>query len=75
MFSLAKGKLFRVNSDGSDGELFQTKNTTFTIGTSPFSDCCVSDATSDAATHLAFEISRDDLGRVSTNAFATNFDW
>lgn len=66
MFSLAKGKLIRVNSDGSDGELFQTKNSTFTIGTSPFSNCCVSDS----STHLAFEISKDDLGRVSTIAFA-----
>lgn len=69
MFSLAKGKLIRVNSDGSDGKPFQTKNSTFTIGTSPFSDCCVSDSSSDAATHLAFEISRDDLGRVSTYAW------
>lgn len=68
MFSLANGKLIRINSDGSDGEPIQTKNPSLTIGTSMLSDCCVSDTTTDPTTHLAYEISKDELGRVSTAA-------
>lgn len=71
MFSLANGKLIRINSDGSDGEPIQTKNSSLTIGTSILSDYCVSD-TSEPSTHLAYEISTDNLGRVSTAALVKN---
>lgn len=70
MFSLADGKLIPMKSDGTDGEPLQTKNSSLTIGTSVLSDWCVSESISDPTTRLAYEISKDNLGRVSTAAFA-----
>lgn len=66
MFSLANGKLIRINSDGSEAEPIQTKNSSLSIGTSVLSDCCISNSTLDPTTTLAYEISTDNFGRVST---------
>lgn len=70
MFSLAKGKLIRLNSDDTDGEFYRTKSSKLTIGTSLASDCPVGDPSADPTAHLAYEICTDEFGRVSTAVFS-----
>lgn len=62
MFSLANGKLFQINADGTEGEPFQTTKSFATIGTTTQSDCRIDTA---AAGHFVFEIYKDDFGNVS----------
>lgn len=65
MFSLEKGKLVRLNSDGSNGEVVvQTKRPTITFGTSVLCDYIIENADKKYP-ELSYEIATDNYGRVS----------
>lgn len=62
MFSL-KGRLIKLNDDGSDGEIIQTRKSMLQIGNAPHYDYILN-ANDNEETLV--EISTDNLGRVST---------
>lgn len=64
MFSLANGKLVRLNADGTEGDIVQTEKSSLTVGASAQSDYCVDE--SELAGQLAFKIYLSVFGNVST---------
>lgn len=65
MFSLHDAQLIRLNSDGSDAEVMRTKRPTITFGTTVLCDYLIKNESSELP-ELAYEISKDKLGRVSS---------
>lgn len=63
MFSLLNGKLVRINKNGSDGEIYRSKNTSMLFGTSILDDYRIKDI--DSSTNVSLEIFTDEYGRVS----------
>lgn len=72
MFSLRNAQLIRLNSDGSDAEAFRTKRPSITFGTSVLCDYLIKNESSELP-ELAYEISKDKLGRVSWITFSYQF--
>lgn len=62
MFPLDGGRLIRLNKDGTNGEVVQTKKSKITFGTSIVHDHHIKDV--DPANEVTCEISTDDFGRV-----------
>lgn len=63
MFPLSNGRLIRINKDGTNGEITQSKKSTLIFGSSPIYDHHVIDL--DPSKDICCEISTDEYGRVS----------
>lgn len=63
MFPLSNGRLIRLNKDGTDGEIIQSRNPTMVFGTNILYDHHIKDV--NPATEVSCEISTDALGRVN----------
>lgn len=63
MFPLDGGRLIRLNKDGTNGEIIQTKKPKITFGTSIVDDYQIKDV-DPAIKQVTCEISTDDYGRV-----------
>lgn len=61
MFNLTNGKLIKLNDDGTDGEIIQTKLTKLQIGSKLCYDYVILNSDHD----IFCEISTDSFGRVS----------
>ncbi|XP_055323513.1 mucin-2-like [Sitodiplosis mosellana] len=71
MFPLSsKGRLIRLNKDGTNGEIIQSNKTKMVFGTSIFDDHHIKDV--NPANQVSCEISTDDSGRVSIANKTTN---
>lgn len=64
MFDLSKGKLSKLNKDDSKEKVVQTQNSSLKIGSALHYDYCVPPIDN---VQVEFEISTDNLGRVSIN--------
>lgn len=62
MFPLDGGRLIRLNKDGTNGEIIQSKKPKITFGTSIVHDHHIKDL--DPTNEVTCEISTDDYGRV-----------
>lgn len=62
MFPLDGGRLIRLNKDGTNGEIIQSKKPKITFGTSIVHDHHIKDV--DPTNEVTCEISTDDYGRV-----------
>lgn len=63
MFPLSKYRLIRLNKDGTNGEVIESKNTKLVFGTSILYDHYIKDI--DPKQEFKCEITTDEHGRVS----------
>lgn len=77
MVSLEKSKLIRLNSDGSNADVFQTKRSSIKFGTSVLCDYIINNELNQYP-ELLYEISSDTFSRVRTfckNSHSKEFSW
>lgn len=71
MFPLSNCRLIRINKDGTNGEIIQSKKPTMVFGSSIMSDYHIKDV--DPTKNICCEISTDKCGRVSTLKYSSNY--
>lgn len=71
MFPLSNCRLIRINKDGTNGEIIQSKKPSMVFGSSIVYDYHIKDV--DPTKNICCEISTDKCGRVSTLKSNSNY--